>query len=102
MRAVTVATALSVSWTSLSLAQALPETSINVVGNLSTSTQSRLVEAPFWNDKIKSLSNGAIKVQFRPWNELGLKGPEVFKLLAAGSMNIATAQLGHHSGSDPI
>ncbi len=92
----------SLGWASAASAQSLPETTINVVGNLSTSTQSRQVEAPFWQEKIKALSEGAISAQFRPWNELGLKGPEVFNLLEAGSMNIATAQLGHHSGSDPI
>ncbi|MBP2551442.1 TRAP-type C4-dicarboxylate transport system substrate-binding protein [Neorhizobium galegae] len=82
--------------------QTLPATTVNVVGNLSTSTQSRQVETPFWTKKMAEISNGSIKAQFRAWNELGLKGPEVFKLLAAGSANIATAQLGHHSGSDPI
>lgn len=97
-----VAIAASIALSAAALAQSLPKTPINVVGNLSSSTQSRLLEAPFWQEKIKTLSDGSITVQFRPWNELGLKGPEVFNLLKAGSMNIATAQLGHHSGSDPI
>lgn len=101
-RLIAVAITIAASWASLATAQSLPETSINVVGNLSTSTQSRQLEVPFWQEKIETLSGGAIKAQFRPWNELGLKGPEVFNLLAAGSMNIATAQLGHHSGADPI
>ena len=83
-------------------AQDLPPTEINVVGNLGTSTQSRLLEAPFWTEGIAELSGGAITARFRPMNELGLKGPEVFGMLSKGVMNITTAQLGHHSGQDAI
>lgn len=97
-----LAMAFALAMSSFASAQTLPETTVIVVGNLGTTTQSKLVEAPFWKEKVATLSNGAIKAQFRPMNELGLKGPEVFNLLAAGSMNIATAQLGHHSGADPI
>ncbi|WP_085884495.1 TRAP transporter substrate-binding protein [Oceanibacterium hippocampi] len=80
----------------------LPKTTINVVGNLGITTQSKKLEAPFWNKEVTEKSNGAITANFRPWNEMGLKGSEVFKLLSQGVMNIATAQLGHHSGADPI
>lgn len=84
------------------IANDLPETTVNMVGNLGITTQSRNLEAPFWNEQIGATTNGAITVNFRPWNELGLKGPDVFGLLSENVMNIATAQLGHHSGSDPI
>lgn len=84
------------------MAADLPATQINVVGNLGITTQSKTLEAPFWNEQITEDSNGAITANFRPWNEMGLKGGEVFKLLSQGVMNIATAQLGHHSGADPI
>lgn len=84
------------------VAQDLPSTEINVVGNLGTSTQSRLLEAPFWTEKVEELSGGAIVVRFRPMNEMGLKGTETFGMLSKGVMNLATGQLGHHSGHDPI
>ncbi|MEQ1950146.1 TRAP transporter substrate-binding protein [Mesorhizobium sp. CN2-181] len=83
-------------------AQELPETQINVVGNLGTTTQSKLLETPFWTQKITELSDGKITTRFRPMNELGLKGPEMLGMLSDGVMNITTAQLGHHSGHDPI
>lgn len=83
-------------------AQDLPKTEINVVGNLGTTTQSRQLETPFWTSEIEKDSNGAITARFRPMNELGLKGSEMFGLLSKGVMNIATGQLGHHSGLDPI
>ncbi|MGC1506441.1 MAG: TRAP transporter substrate-binding protein [Sulfitobacter sp.] len=84
------------------MAADMPDTQINVVGNLGITTQSKKLEAPFWTERVTEASGGAITANFRPWNEMGLKGSEVFKLLGQGVMNIASAQLGHHSGSDPI
>ncbi|MDH2328665.1 TRAP transporter substrate-binding protein [Cereibacter sp. SYSU M97828] len=83
-------------------AQTLPETQVNVVGNLGTTTQSRLLETPFWTQKVTELSDGAITARFRPMNELGLKGPEIFGMVSKGVMNVATGAMGHHSGHDPI
>ena len=81
---------------------AVAETSVNVVGNIGITTQSKTLEAPFWNEVIVKASGGDITANFKPWNEMGLKGPEVFRLLGQGIMNIATAQLGHHAGDAPI
>ncbi|WP_419908210.1 TRAP transporter substrate-binding protein [Hoeflea sp.] len=81
---------------------AAADTSVNVVGNIGITTQSKTLEAPFWNEGIVSASDGRITANFKPWNEMGLKGPEVFRLLGQGTMNIATAQLGHHAGDAPI
>ena len=78
------------------------QTTINVVGNLGITTQSKQLEAPFWNEKIVAASNGEINARFQPWNEMGLKGPEIFRLLGQGVMNIATGQLGHSAGDMPI
>lgn len=96
------AAAVHLTLAGAALAADLPATTINVVGNLGITTQSKKLEAPFWNEVVKEKSNGAITANFRPWNEMGLKGSEVFKLLSQGVMNIASAQLGHHSGADPI
>jgi TRAP-type C4-dicarboxylate transport system substrate-binding protein len=94
----TLAVALALS---AGLAQAQDMT-INVVGNLGITTQSKTIEAPFWTQGIKDVSGGRIAANFKPWNEMGMKGPEVFRLLGQGVMNIATAQLGHHVGDAPI
>lgn len=82
--------------------QGLPATTITVIGNLGITTQSQTLEQPFWEQRIGEASDGAITANFRTWNEMGLRGPEVFGMLASGVMNIATAQLGHHSGAAPI
>lgn len=84
------------------VAQDLPKTDITVIGNLGITTQSRQIEAPFWTKELPEASGGAISVNFKPWNELGLKGPEVFRILSRGQALIATAQLGHHAGDAPI
>lgn len=78
------------------------QTQINVVGNLGITTQSKQLEAPFWTEQLPEVSGGALSASFKPWNEMGLKGPEVFRLLGQGVANIATAQLGHHAGDAPI
>jgi len=101
-KTLTLAALAQVGLAAGAVASDLPATTINVVGNLGITTQSRQLEAPFWNEEIVQASGGALTVNFRPWNELGMRGPEVFELLGDGVMNIATAQLGHHTGSDPI
>lgn len=78
------------------------ETQVNVVGNLGITTQSKQLETPFWTKEIGPASGGEIKANFKPSNEMGLKGPEVYRLLGQGVMNIATGQLGHSAGDVPI
>ncbi len=80
----------------------LPKTKINIVGNLGITTQYKDLEAPFWTEKIPAASNGAITATIKPWNEMGLKGPEVFRLLRQGLYDIASAQMGHMAGDAPI
>jgi TRAP-type C4-dicarboxylate transport system substrate-binding protein len=84
------------------LAQQLPKTQLNVVGNLGITTMYKEQELPFWTKTIPERSGGAITAQIKPWNELGMKGPEVFRLLQQGLYTIATAQLGHMAGDAPI
>ena len=103
MRAVATATLIAGGAFPLSaLAADLPRTEVSVAGNLGITTQSKTLEAPFWTEGVVADSDGAVTARFKPWNEMGLKGPEVFRLLSNGVMNIATAQLGHHAGDAPI
>ena len=86
----------------LSTAAVAEDLTIKVVGNIGITTQSQTLERPFWETGIGEVSDGRIGADFKPWNEMGLKGPEVFRLLGSGIMNVATAQLGHHAGDAPI
>ena len=83
---------------------ALAQTKVTfqVVGNLGITTQSKELEAPFWSKEIPAATNGAITANFKPWNEMGLKGPEVFRLLGQGVFDVGTSQLGFVAGDNAI
>ena len=85
-----------------SLAEPYPKTALNVVGNIGITTQSKELEQPFWTKVITDASGGAVTAQIKPWNEMGLKGPEVMKLLRQGLFDIGTTQLGFMAGDAPI
>ena len=93
---------LSFVLTATTSAQELAPIEINVVGNVGVTTQFKTIETPFWTSEVAEKSNGTVQANFKAWNEIGLKGPEVFRLLADGVMHIATAQLGHHAGDAAI
>lgn len=84
-------------------AHAQNRVTFQVVGNLGITTQSKELEAPFWTKEVPAATNGAITVaSFKPWNEMGLKGPEVFKLLSQGLFDVGTSQLGFVAGDNAI
>jgi TRAP-type C4-dicarboxylate transport system substrate-binding protein len=83
-------------------AQQLPATKLNVVGNLGITTQYKDRELPFWTKTIPEASGGKVTAQIKSWSEMGMKGPEVFRLLQQGMFNIATAQMGHMAGDAAI
>jgi TRAP-type C4-dicarboxylate transport system substrate-binding protein len=80
----------------------IPEVKINVIGNVSVTTQFRDIQKPFWTEVIPRLSGGKIEVSFKGWNEMGLKGPEGLRLAQRGTTQFASFQLGHVSGEAPI
>ena len=81
---------------------AFADTELNVIGNVSVTTQFKTLQKPFWTKKIPEASGGKIKVNFKGWNEMGLKGPEGLRLLMKGQTQVASFQLGHVSGEHPI
>ncbi|HET6599243.1 MAG TPA: TRAP transporter substrate-binding protein DctP, partial [Burkholderiaceae bacterium] len=86
----------------LASAQTYPKTTLNVVGNLGITTQSKELESVLWSKVIPEATGGAVTAQFKPWNEMGLKGPEVIKLLRQGLFDIGTTQLGFLAGDNAI
>jgi TRAP-type C4-dicarboxylate transport system substrate-binding protein len=79
-----------------------PATEINVIGNVSVTTQFRDIQKPYWTEVIPKLTGGKLKVNFKAWNQMGLKGPEPFRLAQRGQTQFASYQLGHVSGEAPI
>lgn len=84
------------------LAQGSPKVNLQVVGNIGITTQSKELEIPFWTKDIPAATGGAVSATIKPWNEMGLKGPEVFKMLSQGVFDVGTSQLGFIAGDAPI
>jgi TRAP-type C4-dicarboxylate transport system substrate-binding protein len=80
----------------------LPPTTFNVVGSIGNLSMYTNREVPFWNEIIPRESAGAIKAQVKPFTELGLKGPEIFRLVSQGSMQMAMTVLNYNSGEVPM
>ena len=102
MRNLLIGLAMTAALSSPALAQQLPATQLKLIGGLSVTTQSKLLERPFWTEKVPQLSGGQIKVDFKPFNEIGLKGPEVLRLVQRDVADGSTPFLGHMAGDVPI
>ncbi|WP_306259592.1 TRAP transporter substrate-binding protein [Pararhizobium sp. IMCC21322] len=84
------------------MAADIPETELNVVGSIGILSMYKDMESPFWNETIKESSDGAIKANLKPFNELGFKGGELFSLVSNGTVQMAHQVLAYTSGSVPM
>jgi TRAP-type C4-dicarboxylate transport system substrate-binding protein len=82
--------------------QQLPATQFNVVGTIGNLSMYTQREVPFWNERVPRESGGAIRVQLRPFTELGFRGPEIFRLVGQGTLPFASTVLNYNSGEVPI
>ncbi len=83
-------------------ADAMPKVQLTVVGNLGITTQYKEIEAPFWKETIPRATNGAVTATVRPWNEMGLTGQEVFRLLRLGTYDVGATVMSFLAGDAPI
>lgn len=83
-------------------AQGLPSTTFNVVGSIGNLSMYQTREVPFWNEILPRESGGAIRAQVKPFNELGFKGPEIFRLVSNGTLQFASTVLNYNSGEVPM
>lgn len=102
-----LATAVGVAASTLMVAmpasaQALPSTSFNVVGSIGGLSQYTNSELPFWSETVPKASGGAITPRVKSFTELGMKGPEVFRLLSSGTLQMADLVLNYNSGEVPM
>ena len=75
MKAVQSLLAVAGLYATTAVAQSIEPIEINVVGNVGVTTQFKQIETPFWTSEVNEKSGGAITANFKPWNEIGLKGP---------------------------
>jgi TRAP-type C4-dicarboxylate transport system substrate-binding protein len=81
--------------------QALPATKLQVVGSISSLPQYKEFEVPFWTKTLGEKSGGAITAEIKGFNEMGLKGPEVLRLMGQGVMEIGATVVAYLAADDP-
>src|SRR5690606_37050077 len=80
----------------------LPKTQLQVVGGLSNLTAYQNFEQPFWTKTVPELSNGQVTATVKGFNEMGLKGPEILRLIGQGVIPFGTATLAYFASDNPI
>lgn len=83
------------------VAQDLPRTQLKVVGSISSLPPYRDYELPFWTKTLAEKSRGAITAEAKGFNEMGLKGPEVLRLMSQGVLEIGATVLAYLAADDP-
>jgi len=73
-----------------------------LIGGMIVQPHTRDVETPFWARQIPAITGGAIEVQIRGWDELGIKGTEVFHFVQQGTFSGGTLSSSRASGDAPI
>ncbi|MEZ0172291.1 TRAP transporter substrate-binding protein [Microvirga sp. TS319] len=86
----------------VALAQDLPKTHLRIVGGLSNLTAYNDFEKPFWTKTIPERSNGQVTAEIKGFNEMGLKGPEILRLMSQGVIQFGTATLSYFASDNPI
>ncbi len=82
-------------------AQPLPRTPLQVVGSISNLAQYREYEVPFWTRTLPEKSGGAVTAEIKAFNEMGLKGPEVLRLMGQGVIQAGAALIPYLAADDP-
>ncbi len=83
-------------------AQELPKTQLKVTGGLSNLTAYQDFERPFWTKFITENSNGQVTAEIKGFNEMGIKGPELLRLLGSGVLQFGTATLSYFASDNAI
>ena len=93
--------ALALAGLQPAVAQTLPKTELKVVGSIGGLAPYKDYEIPFWTKYLAEQSNGAIVGEIKSFNEMGLKGPEVLRLMGQGVMEIGATIMGYLAADDP-
>jgi TRAP-type C4-dicarboxylate transport system substrate-binding protein len=84
------------------LAQDLPRTQLRITGGLSNLTAYNDYEKPFWTQTVPEQSKGQVTAEIKGFNEMGLKGPELLRLISQGVVEFGTATLSYFASDNPI
>ncbi|MCZ7661137.1 MAG: TRAP transporter substrate-binding protein [Xanthobacteraceae bacterium] len=92
--------AAGIAWAGAAHAQDMPKTHLKVVGAWGNLSQYKNFELPFWSREITERSKGAVTAEITPFNEMGLKGAEIFRLMRLGVIDFGSTVLGYVAGDD--
>jgi TRAP-type C4-dicarboxylate transport system substrate-binding protein len=98
----TIAACLVASCSLPVAAQGLPATQLKVIGGLSTRAMYKDIEQPFWTDTIPKKSNGQVTAEIKAFDEMGLKGPDLFRLMKQGLVEFGVVPLSYSATEYPI
>jgi TRAP-type C4-dicarboxylate transport system substrate-binding protein len=79
----------------------LPSIHLKVVGGLSQTIQFKNFEEPFWDKELAQNSNGRVTAEVTPWDQFGIKGPELLQFTRLGAIVISTVSLSQIASEDP-
>lgn len=82
--------------------EGLPKTQIQIAGGLSNLTLYQEHEQPFWTKTVPELSGGQVTASIKGFNEMGLKGPEILRLMSQGVIPVGTSTLAYFASDNPI
>ncbi|MBI4182938.1 MAG: TRAP transporter substrate-binding protein [Proteobacteria bacterium] len=83
------------------MAADLPPMHLRVLGYPKNASAWVTLQQPFWNDVVPAASGGRITVALTSMTELGLKGPEVFRLVKAGISDVVDLVANYAAGEVP-
>lgn len=87
---------VALTWSSVVPAQETHRWAL--IGDLSYRPHFKVVEKPFWTEVLPAVSDGRIQVQVRGWDELGLKGPEVWHFIQKGTYAGGSTSMARNAG----
>lgn len=94
--------AAAVAWALPALAQQpLPKTQVKVIGPQSETLTWKVSIQPFFSEELPKLSNGQITADLVSMTALGLKGPEVFRMIKIGVADLGATGTSYASGEIP-
>ena len=74
---------------------------LRVVGGLAGVNQYTRHEAPFWTSELARLSGGALIADIVPFDQAGIRGQDMLRLLQIGTVPFGTALLSRSQVADP-
>lgn len=83
-------------------AQTPPRVELNVVGGISTRPTYSEIEQPFWTKSLAERSDGAVTAKIKGFDEMGLKGQELLRLMREGVIEFGVVPLSYYAPDTPL